>query len=420
MPKPLIIPIGAFSEGMDSLHAEDDPIFDAIAGPNGYSSPKRCVAAVNVDLDDRGRPELRDGTTQRVAATSGLSAFCGLGMAVFQDQGTIKRVTDTATWTTADVVTGLNASAEVIFHEYENWILWTNGLESGKIDSTGAYQPWSLTRPAAPTLGETSGTLPAGRYRVSVLYVDANGVEHAASESAVITLASPAAITVDVPAPDSEAALIRVFASKTNGTDLFFVGSAVPGVFPVTVSDVAVSDEPLRTRGFSPVVPGDGIFSFGGMVITFHGRYLQPSFGPAIHLFELHRTEEERPGVIQAGGGLEFGFWLVCERGAYFTKGDVPGAWVTSSRKDARQYAKGCLVLDADLVGGVDALGDVALFVSDAGLMCGTSDGRMLALTDDKHQLDVVGKTADIVYRQHSGIYPPQRTTPPQILFTLR
>jgi len=412
MPTRTIIPLNAFTEGMDSLHAEDDPIFDAVAGQNGYSSPKRCVAAVNVNLDDRGRPEHRAGTTQRVAATSGLNIFCGLGMVFFQDQGVIKRVTDLDTWTTADVVIGLNISAEVIFYEYESWILWTNGLVCGKIDSTGTYQPWSLPRPAAPTLGTTAGTLPAGRYRVAVSYVDANDVEHPASVSTVQVLAVAGALTVDVPSPDSEAVSILVYASKVNGEDLFYVGSAAPDAFPVTVSDVATDDAKLKTQGFSPVIPGDGIFSYQGMVITFKGRYLQPSYGPAIHLYELHKTEEQRPGNIQAGGGLDSGFWVVCERGAYFTSGDAPGSWVTSGRKDNRRYAKGCLVIDAGLVGGLDSSGNVALFASEDGLVIGTNDGRLVALTASKHCLDVEGKTAPIVYRRNGEIN--------QILFTLR
>lgn len=411
MPEQATYPLGPFEQGADNRHEAYAAVFQPRQSRDEMLGPRRCVSAVNVRFNNDSWWDLRPGTTQKVAATAGLNIFVGLGMLFYQDQGVIKRVTNLSTWTTSNVVTGLNASAKVIFHEYESWILWTNGLVCGKIDSTGTYQPWSLPRPAAPTVGTTAGTLPAGRYLVSVAYVDANGVEHPASVSELETLAVAGALTVDVPAPDSEASSIIVYASKTNGEDLFYVGAAAPGAFPVTISDVSVDDSELKTQDFSPVIPGDGIFSYQGMVITFSGRYLQPSYGPAIHLYELHKTEEQRPGTIKAGGGLEHGFWVVCERGAYFTTGEVPGKWITSERKDNRRYAKGCLVLDASLVGDLDASGDVALFVSEEGLVAGTSTGQLIPLSADRLQIDVVDKTASIVYLRDSEF--------DQILFSL-
>jgi len=209
---------------------------------------------------------------------------------------------------------------------------------------------------------------------------------------------------------DPEAVSVRVFASKANGSSLFYVGEAAVGSLPVTISDVDVSDEQVRSRHFAPVTPGDGIFSYQGMVITFSGRFLQPSYGPAIHLYELQRTEEERPATILAGVGLADGYWIVCERGAFFTSGDTPGTWFTK-KKDNRLYARGALKLAGSLIEGLEIADEIALFISENGLMAGTSDGQLIPLSADKHRLDVAGKAASIVYREHADFN--------QILFSL-
>ncbi len=391
------VPIGQFIEGMDSLHAVDDAVFNPTPGQNGFSPPRRCVAAVNVDLDDNGRSQLRDGTTERVAATGGLSAFSALDLLLFQDQGTIKKV-DPDTYATVDLVTGLNASAKVHFHEHNGAIWWTNGIENGQITAAGTATNWGLTVPPSPTLGTTAGTLAAGRYMVVATLIDANGVEHAAEKSSVITLDGTEAITADLASYDSNAVTARFYATKVNGSQLFYVGDSAVGSLPVTINDVDVSEEPLRTQHYSPPIPGDGMFSYHGMMITFSGTYLFPSFGPAIHLYKLDETAESRPSNIVAGAGLRDGFWTVCDQGAYYTAGDIPGGWETI-QKDTRRYAKGSLVLPGTLL-PLEVTDNVALFVSEDGLMAGLPGGTMIPLTADKHRLDVEGKSASIVYRE--------------------
>ncbi len=393
------ISIGQFVEGMDTLHAEDDQVFNPVASQDGgLSAPRRCRAAINVDLDDSGRPQLRDGTTSRVSATSGLATFSALGLLLFQDQGTIKKV-DPDTYATTDLVTGLNTSAKVVFHEHNGAIWWTNGIENGQITSAGTATNWGLDVPPSPTLAAIAGTLPAGRYMVVATLVDANGVEHCAGESSLITLAAAGAFTADLSSYDSNAVTARFYATRTNGSQLYYVGEAAVGSLPVTISDVTVSEEPIRTQFFSPPIPGAGMFSFHGMIITFNGKWLYPSFGPAVHHYKLDETAESRPSDVVAGAGLNGGFWVVCEQGAYHTAGGVPGAWATN-QKDSRKYAAGSLVISGTLLPGLKVMDNIALFVSEDGLMAGLSDGSLIPLTDDKHRLDVEGKDASIVYAE--------------------
>lgn len=400
------ISLGPWPEGVDGIR---DVYSDGFQP--GEERRAKLAAGVNVDLDDDGWPQLRAGTTEQVVATAGLSGFEALGLLLFQDQGIIKRVTSVGPpFVTANVVTGLNASARVEFCEHAGAIWWTNGLENGQISAAGTATNWGLTVPSIPTLGTTTGTVPAGRYLVSALCEDANGVEHGASKSAVVTLSSAGAITADLSVTDANTSLCRFFATKPNGDQLFYVGEAAPGALPITISNVGVSDEPLRTQFMSPPIPGDGLFSYNGSIITFKDNYLYPSWGAAVHLFGITAVVETRPTNVLAGAGLDNGFWTVCERGAFWTTGAMPADWVTRQRDD-REYAQGVLVLNGGLVPRLKTFERVALFISEDGLMAGMPDGTLLPLTDSVQRLDISGLRASIVYHEHDDF--------DQILFNL-
>ena len=60
----------------------------------------------------------------------------------------------------------------------------------------------------------------------------------------------------------------------------------------------------------------------------------------------------------------------------------------------------------------LEAAGNVALFVSEHGLMAGLPGGALVPLTEDRQRLDVSGKRASIVYFEHPNGYD-------QVLFSL-
>lgn len=402
------LPLNAFVEGMDSLHAEYEDVFQPVITGNGYTNPRRCRAAINVDFDNDGRWQLRAGTTQRVAATSGLGVFSALGLLLFQDQGTIKKVA--SDYTATNVITGLDSSALIYFHEHAGAIWWTNGIEVGKITAAGTATNWGLTLPSIPTLGTTSGALPAGRYHVTALCEDANGVEHGAPKSAVVTLSAVGGITVDIASVDVDTTNIRFFMTAPNGRTLYYAGEAAPGALPVQITTGVSTVEALRNQFYSAPPAGDGLFSFGDYIIIYKDEYLYPSFGAAVHLYEEKRMLEGRPGSVIGGVGLDEGFWTICARGAFWTAGAEPTQWKTRQR-DSRRYAARGIELPGYLIPKLGVSEPIALFVSEDGLMAGLPDGSLRPMSADKHRLDVVDKTAAIAYTQNTSFN--------QIVFTL-
>ena len=402
-----LISLGPWS-GIDNVHDADAGVFQ-IAGENEARRPA-LVTALDVDLNDDGWPQRRGGVVEGTALTAGLSVFSGAGLLLAQDGGTIQLV-DPDDWSTQPLVTDLTADALIHFHTHAGQVWWTNGITTGRILADGTALNWGCAVAPAPALGTTTGTLRADRYMVAATFVDAAGVEHGASEVSVVTLNGTQAITVNLSSVDSLAVAVKLYATKPNHDGLFFVKAVAPGALPTTITDVEVSEEPLRTQHLSPPLPADGLFSYNGQLVLFAENFLFPSYGVNAHLFEIADILEGRPTTVIAGAGLDDGFWTLCADSAYWTTGGpAPEDWVTRQR-DTRLYAAGSLVLPGRFIPQLGVASNVAVFVSEDGLTFGLPDGTILAPQQGQIHIDVVGKRASIVFKKQDNLR--------QILFTL-
>jgi hypothetical protein len=165
-----------------------------------------------------------------------------------------------------------------------------------------------------------------------------------------------------------------------------------------------VSDEPLRSQLMLPPVPGRGIFSQRGWVMTFEENFIFVSDGVNAHVFNPEFFES-RPYTIQGAQGLEDGFWVACERGLFWTQtgGSSPTEWVTT-QKDNREYAFGSAKYPGYLIPAIETSSDVALFASSEGLVVGLPNGELLPAIMQDISWEVSGKRASFTLL-HTGAY---------------
>lgn len=385
--------IGPWPAGEDGYHRVDPT--HAVYQSGVENVQPRLLHAVNVLLDSQGYPDGRAGLTELESATAGKGVFSGAGLLLFQDGGTIYTYDpDTTTYTAR--VTGLSASARVVFHEHLNQVLWSNGIAVGRILSDGTATNWGCDAAPQPTLGTTAGALPEGRYLVAVSFVDGNGLEHAAGEADAVTTNGSEAITVAVSPVDSNATHAKIFCTDCNGPDLFRSQKVAVGALPATISALPTSNEQPKTQFNSPPIPCDGIFSYRARAMIFVDSFVYPSRAGAFHLFPFTEVVEQRPTNVIAGAGLASGFWTLCEDGAYWTEGLRMKEWQTWKRDGDRKYAAGSLVVPGYLLPILQTQAQVALFVSSDGLVAGLPDGSLTPLTFERMRLDVEGKRARI------------------------
>jgi hypothetical protein len=107
---------------------------------------------------------------------------------------------------------------------------------------------------------------------------------------------------------------------------------------------------------------------------------------------------------------LDTGFWTLTANGAFWTEGKTPESWETWQRSSLK-FSAGALVISGEKIPKLQTSKNIALFVSNRGLVAGLTDGTMVQLTPDQTTLDVAGKSSSIVYRISGDLR--------QILFTL-
>jgi len=404
------ISLGPWS-GIDNVHEQHHAVFQP-----SDEGRARLVAALDVDLSAEGWPTQREEFEQRLAAAGALRVHSGLGLLLLQDSNSIKAIdVSTDPYGATTVVSGLNAVAAE-FLTLGDKIFWHNGTYSGTIYEDLSTEVWGLPSADAPVLsGGGGGTLQAGRYMVSVTYVDGKGKEHSTKKASVTTVSSGGTIRVSI-SPPVGAVLARVWCTKTNGTQLFFVLEAPVGSFPINITNSDVSVLLLKNQHLSPPIAPDCLFSFNGMLMLGVENAVFPSFGLNHHLFDIGRAQEYFPSRVLAGVGLKDGFWTATERGLYWTTGSDPGSWDTDSR-DSRKYAKGSLQLAGHLIPFLKVAQPIAVFVSEDGLVFGLPEGQLVIPHQDQLVLDVEGKEASIIWRRQSAGSALKRMA--QILFTL-
>jgi hypothetical protein len=403
--------VGPWKLGQNSVAQENAAVFqlpkpDALFPQEGIP---QLTAAINVDIDNDGRISRRAGTSQFVSGSSGLSGFSTPDYLLYQDGTSLYKVNESTGDTT--LLTSSLTGTKLEYHWLAGQTFMTDGTITARIDADGNYTNWGCSSAPTPSLSAVGGgSLRAGRYMVACTFVDGNGIEHSTSKAAVITITENQNISVTLSSVDSNASTIKVYITETNGTDLFYTTSVNANALPATVSNSEYSNEPLRTMEFYPPIPSDGLFDYNGMIMLFTDNYIFPSFGANHHLFEIGTTIEARPTNIKGGAGLRGGFWSVTEEGAYWTTGDIPENWDTEQR-DNREYAKGSLIIPGYLIPIAETSEPCSLFVSEDGLMVGTSDGTLKPMTKDRLKLSVTDKTASIIYRENNDLN--------QVMFTL-
>jgi len=394
--------LGPWPQGQDTFHNETHAVFQP-----GEQRLARLSRAVNVDLDDEGWPKRRAGTTLRIALT-GSRLFANNSLVLVQDETSILSV-DPSDWSTTELVSGLSGNP-IVFHEHAGQVFWTDGTSNGRITLAGTALNWGCSAAPTPTLGTTAGNLRAGRYLVAATFIDSSGVEHAASKAAVAALDGTTDLTVNLSAIDANAAYVKIYCSKPNGTELFFCSQVAVNALPATITSIEVSEEPLRTQLLSPPIPADVIFSYRGLLMLGVENAVFPSYGLSHHLFDIAENLETRPENVIAGAGLDTGFWTLTANGAFWTEGKTPESWETWQRSSLK-FSAGALVISGEKIPKLQTSKNIALFVSNRGLVAGLTDGTVVQLTPDQTTLDVASKSSSIVYRISGDLR--------QILFTL-
>lgn len=189
-------------------------------------------------------------------------------------------------------VAALDSQATMHWTETNDQVYFSNGVDSGIIQSDNSVTAWRWEIPSAPSVALATGNLPSGIYSVCCTYVLADGRETGPSDPVTITLVADQAITIsDI--PHVAGALTRVYIAPANSSVFQLAAATTGSAFVWNFSNDALGQD-LTTDGLDPLPLGVScIQMFKGRVYA--AQYL-PSLGQTVvwysqplgfHLFRL-------------------------------------------------------------------------------------------------------------------------------------
>ena len=349
--------------------------------------------AVNVDLDNAGKPSRRQGFTKIAAATGAHSGFACEAGVFFMDGQRLKQLHDDDTVTDLGGMSG----SQVAWAYANDHVYLSDGLVNKRITG-GTLHDWGIPVPGQPIMHGVagSGTFAAGKYLGAVTYIDVDGRESGACATVQADISANSAIVfANLPvSANADVVAVRIYMSLANGSQLFHAGTVGHGQASATISaDTIGAGKPIATQFMSPMPPGRILREYKGRMLVASGPVVWISEPYAHDLVHRGRGFLQFPADVTVVEPVDGGVFVVADK-TYFMAGSGPADW-----------AQRLPVLDYGAVFGtaVRDRNNLPIWQSELGPVMGLPDGQAKNLTE-AHVAQDSGTTGAGLYRERDGL----------------
>lgn len=219
--------------------------------------------------------------------------------------------------------------ARMAYHELNDEVYYSNGSVTGKIDENGMLRPWGIPQPTPPVLSNIPGSLPEGRYQVSLTHIDDRGEEGGAPVSVVIDVpvgGGGIEITFNTGTVDPTITSMAVYVSKTNDDTLYRLVTLPIATVAYNVLSSVTGNRILQTQRLQPMPPVTQIEYYNGILYGVDGRTIWHTRPLRYGLVDLAKD------FILAGADISVfkttadGFY-VCAEVTWWYGGSGPGSF---------------------------------------------------------------------------------------------
>lgn len=383
-------------------------------GPVSESgSPTSLREAVNVSLTGQGHPVRRPGQTARASGKAhSLFAMSPWLLAVVDGElRAYRQAHDGALTPDAVLATPGDRFCTFATDDFSTW--WSNGIVSGRIAEDLSTHPFWVDTPDPVTLAVATGSLPKGRYEVSVTAVDAEGRESGASGAVGIMLQAGQGIAVALPAPPAGAARWRLFVTPPDG-DVLYEQAELPSTATSYNIGVRTAGAALETQWLHPLLPAQclryghsRLFGLAGNVLIWSEEYRLGLMHPDNHIV----LGTEATLLEPIGDGTEgAGVWVADHKRTYFMAGADPANWQQQARYPHAAVPGTSTTLPGSYFGL--EVETVAYWIAANGVPCiGLPGGQLIPLREDTLALPVDAERGATGLMLFDGIYQLLTTT---------
>jgi len=378
------VKLGPFTAGMNNIADES-------------SLPEGSLRkAMNVDIDDAGNVRRRKGFTQVYSGTDIHSLHEGYfveGTDLKYIDGAFN-VTTQATGLSGERISICNLNDEYIFAD-STVIYYVDGSDFGVEDPYGSL-----------LLGITNGSLPTGKYLVSVLFRSpSTGEMSGATNSVEIELTSPGGVTVsNIPQPVG-AYEISVYMNTTDSEDLYYVGSYPKGTTSVTIPSHKVNKHVLSTLNKNRMVGGHILRYFKGRLYAAQDEILWFSEPHRYGLTDYTSNFFMFPTKITVVQAVTDGLYIVADK-TYFLAGSNPlENSLTVVSEDTAVPNTGLTIEAGNLGLQENVTGEAAFWYGSKGGVLGLPGGRIIEYSKDRLSVPVDAVNGTTMYSEEDGIH---------------
>jgi len=349
-------------------------------------NPKHYLdSAINIVLDNTGRPSRRDGLVEVIAGSS--HSIWSDGTVCFFAQGaTLYRLLpDDSTETIRTDLSGEPLS----YHEVAGTVYYSDGTIAGMYSESLGSQDWGVREPTPLDVTVISGELPAGTYSYTATYTDRTGREGGAVAFGTMLLTEQGGLQFALPELDDETA-ITIYVTPTNG-DTYYELTTVTGGSAALYVDQNSLILPLYTAHKMKPRAGGIVSNYRGHMLIASGAWIFYSDPYHHHLFDnLNYLPFDSEVTIVAP--VADGIFVATRNKTYFLAGSSPKDFIL--RTVAKHGAiKGTLTyVESSDIGGLEKIPShpMAIWSSEAGICAGGNEGLFINLTESRYKFDEV------------------------------
>lgn len=400
-----LLTLDGFRRGINNVDREE-------SAPDGT-----LRAAVNVDLDNRGKISRRRGYALAINLPGTHSAWSHplLDHLLLADDTTLYAVDRSMA---LQPLAALTAPGRRISYDYvAGRVYWSNGIDMGQLQHLHATD-WCIEQPGgnpdvAPQPGV--GGLEGGLYQVAVTFVHADGRESGATLAAVAEVATGDGLQLtNIPQPaGGNIATVRVYRTSHNG-DLLYLAQDLPVGITSFLLGAQQLGRQIETQFMEPLPAGDIVRIHNGRALVAKGRALywsdslnyglyRPTEGYVLFSEDIVLVES----VGQAGNATLF---VAAGNRTYAITGPDPSEWVRVVVAPYGAVPGGACRVDAKSIGDgrggkLETTGEVPVWMaSDGCLVVGLNGGQLVRLTDRDYVGPVGAELGALGAREIDGI----------------
>lgn len=360
------------------------------------------VVATNVDVTRKNRLVRRNGMVEKVNIDI-TAGWVGERTMLYQANTNLSSVGKN--YLSTHIRANMTPSDQLHAMQIGDTIYYSNGFETGRIDSNVDH-PLGLTSPDKAILtAATGGELPLGIYQVAVTLVRSDGFESGVSLPATtieMTDDTTAIQVGNVPSMD-EAVRVNYYITRPSGDVFYFAGQGPTDAVYRIAADPSLLTRPMKAMNTHPPLP----FS----IIDLYNARMMYAIGDTIYFSDPFAYEQVNyaKGFIPFAnrvtmiGVVEKGYFVGTTKKTFFLRGTKLGEMEIEQVADYGVVADTRSYLDGASVGSDSANAKrIPAWISTKGMCIGFQDGSVQNVSENVVTLPE-GVTGASFFRQENG-----------------